>query len=239
MQSADDKIAAIVSLLGWVCMHLAWVPGAAHTARQQWVSMPSSLDDPIVAPDDPEAALAAVPRENPFCKGRCVTCLKFHETINRKPDCPPEEKWAREFERVRRQFRVMDVEQALLELACWHIDAAQAVYAVFVEPWPGELVDARRRAMGTKTEAINDETRRIRASLAEDGVQWMAEQIDGFIANPDDEALPKSTRVQILLDAGWTSPTRIAKRVGCHIDLVVKVKAARAERSQRVVSATS
>jgi hypothetical protein len=238
MQSIEEKRAAIITLLGLVFIHLDAIPGAAQTARQHWVSLPSSLDEIVVAPDGMDLETVKA-RQNLLCTGQCVDCWKFHREINRRPECPPDERWVRQFQNVRRDYDVEDVEAVLLMLAEYQPLEAMAVYAVFVEPWPGELVDRQHPALGAKTEAISDESRMERARLAETGLQRMVDALPGWVRAPEDEGMPKSVRIQLLLDAGMKSPAKIAKRVGCSVVLVDKVKRQWAERRERTLCAAS
>jgi hypothetical protein len=128
-QKLTDKMAAIESLLGWICAHYGYVPGAEKTARQEWVSEPSPLDGPPAPPQF----------YNVECRGHCFTCIAEHKSRGKVPACPPEEKWLREYKRLRREYRIGEIEKLLKRLSGKNPSMAQAVWAVWVEPWPGAL----------------------------------------------------------------------------------------------------
>ena len=219
MQDFTAKCDAIISLLGCVWQDLDFVPGAMRTVPQKWVSEPSPLDPPYVPP---------VP-DNPYCKGRCHTCLAYYRASGNKLfDCPPEVKWKREYDQLRARYRVGDVEVALMRLAEWEPEQAQAVWAVYVEPWPGALLDAARPALGAKTEAIGETARLLRAYLAEQGVEAMAEDIEGDVLAFGERVEPKDNQIrqlaaQHLAATGHEQRKRIAKELRCRPQYVQRV----------------
>lgn len=214
-QSFSDKCAAIESLLGWVYAHLDFIPAAARTQRQQWVSEPSPLDEP--AP--PPVAF------NLECRGHCQTCLAYAKAHGLKVQCPPDEQWRREFSRVRREYRITDVTRALLELADVDVHQAQAVWAVYVEPWPGDLVDGTRPSLGTRTEAISWPTRLQRADLAEQGIVWMAHKIRGDVRAYGERVDPRDNEIRRMI-ADEIPRRLIAKKLRCSLRDVQRVAAA-------------
>lgn len=226
-QPLADKIAAIISLLGWVYAHLEYMPCAQRAPRQQWVSERSSLDEP---PRRPRITL-------PECQGQCSTCLAYQEATGVRVECPPDEKWMTEYRRIRSQYRITAVTKSLLRLAEVDTDQAQAVWAVYVEPWPGQLVDHTRPALGTKTEAISEATRLDRAYLAEAGVEWMAHEIRGEVHGPGEKGPTTQEQVASLVADGITSPSEIARRVGCSTRHAKRLKAAAKVRRESTPSA--
>lgn len=219
MQSLSDKCQGIISLLELVFLHRDFVPGAARTQRQEWVSEPSPLDEPR-----PVVVITE-------CNARCDTCLAYHERIGRRPQCP-DEKWLRERLKLRRCYRIADVECSLLKLAKFDISQAQAVWAVFVEPWPGELVDIGRPSLGTRTEAISPQARHERADLADAGVFWLAEDIDGDVLPVGEVVHPVDNEIRRLLAYG-VAERRIARDLGVGRDRIRRIKRAQTVRCER------
>lgn len=204
MQKLAEKMAAIESLLGWVCVYLEFAPGAMRARRQEWVSEPSPLDPPPHAPQI----------TNPDCNGRCRTCMAYYQAAGKRPECPPEEKWVRERNRVRRQYRVGDVCDSLLRLADENVQMAQAVWAVWVEPWPGSLVSGKRTALGSRTEAIGWDVRMERADLAEAGLEWMAHDVRGDVLAYGEKPDELDNQIRQLAAQGYTQ-RRIQRELRC------------------------
>lgn len=226
-QPLTDKIAAIISLLGWVYAHLEYMPCAQRAPRQQWVSERSQLDEP---PRRPHITM-------PECQGRCSTCLAYQEATGVRVECPPDERWMTEYRWVRRQYRITAVTKSLLRLAEVDVEQAQAVWAVYVEPWPGQPVGYERLALGTKTEVISETARMERAHLAEAGVEWMAHEIRGEVQGPGEQQPTKKEQVASLLADGITSPSEIARRVGCSTRHAKRLTAAVKVRCESTPSA--
>jgi hypothetical protein len=213
MQTLDEKVDAIVSLLGFMLYHLDQAPGAVATARQEWISEPSSLDPP----KSPPRAI------NVFCDGRCSRCLNVLKANGKKPNCPPDEAWARTRDALRRRYRMNDIEQALYALSACGMSgaiAAQAVWAEHVEP----PVDPR-------SEAICPEARTYREVMAQVGVRWMAEWIPGDVIGFGVEAPTKQQQATSLIADGIRSPSVIAQRLGCSVRHAKRLKAAVAVQS--------
>jgi hypothetical protein len=161
MQTAEDKCAAIISLLGVAFLYRDQIPGAARTARQGWESERSQLD-------------GAKPRFAPrpvSCSWKCWTCLAAHRSLGTRPVCPSEEVWMRECASLRRRYQIAEVEDTLYWLAEEDPTQAQAVWATYVEPWP-DFAQGK-----TTTEPIKPEVRAVRTELAKAGVVWMAERL--------------------------------------------------------------
>lgn len=219
-QGLLEKAAAVVSLLGFIYAHLDHAPCAERTARQEWISEPSPLDVPATPPRP----------VNLECKGHCHTCNAVFEAYGIKPACPPDEKWRREFRRLRREYRITDVERALLELLDVELSdgtpgfmLAQAIWSVFVEPWPGELVSVHRPALGVRTEAISSGARLERAELAERGVFWMADHIEGYVRAYGEKVDPVENEIRRMLADG-IAERRIAKELRVGRDRIRTVK---------------
>jgi hypothetical protein len=200
MQDFDAKCQAIVSLLGSVFAHLDYVPGAQQTARQEWISEPSPLDPP--AQPKPVYDLG--------CMGRCFTCLIAY-TVGKRPACPPDEKWAREYEQLRRRYRIRDVEESLLRLSWEENPLAQAVWAVHVEPWPDP-----------RTEPIGMEAKAERARLAEQGVWWLAEDIEGDVLAYGEKVETLDNEIRRMKADGYTYKG-IKRELRCGSDRIRRV----------------
>jgi hypothetical protein len=203
-QAFRDKCEAICSLLGLMLYHLDDAPGRVIIQRQEWISEPSPLDPPRSLPDPYNVA----------CEGRCQDCLNALKTSGRKPDCPPDELWVRERDALRRSYRMDDVEDALMRLSDCDPTHAQAVWAVYVEPWPDP-----------KTEPIAPETRVERARLADEGIGWMACTIQGDVRSFGEQVDDLDNEIRRLRAAGL-SQRRIAKRLHCRPEKVGKVLSA-------------
>ena len=231
-QKLAEKVEAIQSLLGFLFAHLDHVPGAAKTARQEWESEPSPLDEP------------KKPVVLTECTAHCDTCLAYHATKGVRPSCP-DELWKREYRALRKRYRIVDLEDALLRLGEADIHMAQAVWAVFVEPWPGELCLAERPALGTRTETIGIEVRLERARLAEDGVKWLAEHVDGDVRGygaPQQKLRPVVTdrdREIVRLRIAGKSYGQIVEAVGCSKSTVKAVLSGQKVRRGRTIFAGS
>jgi hypothetical protein len=206
MQAITDKCAAIISLLGLVWLHLDRIPGALKTPNQQWVSERSPLDDPPKPPA----------MYNIDCKGRCGNCWIAYEAAGVKPQCPPEEAWVSLREGLRRQYRIGDVEAALMDLATEDVAKAQAVWSVYVEPWPDP-----------RTEPIAPDTKRERARLAGIGVMDMAEAIEGDVRAYGEKVDPRDNQIRQLASQGFTRK-RIARELRCSLRDVQSVLLPRA-----------
>ena len=222
-QTFDAKQDAIISLLGCVFQDLDFVPGAMRAAPQKWVSEPSPLDPPYVPP-------ASV---NSNCRGRCYTCMAYYRASGVKPDCPPEVKWVREYKQLRARYRIEDVEASLVRLSWAWNDFAQAVWSVYVEPWPDP-----------KTEPIAPEHRKERDGLAALGVIWMASDIEGdilaFGEKPPQRARPAPTerdRVIVQMRIDGASYGEIVRAVRCSKTTVRAVLTDQRVSRGRMVSA--
>jgi hypothetical protein len=212
MQTHADKLQAIQSLLFLLFAHRDHIPGAMRTARQEWISEPSPLDEPV----DPPAPY------NLACSGQCWTCRALQQQSKVMLPCPPEELWIREYRRLRREYRIEDIEKAMLDLGREHPSQAQAVWAVWIEPWPGELVDLDRPALGTRTEAISWETRVEREALALDGLDWLADNIEGYVRAFGERVVPRDNEIRRMLADG-VSQRRIARELRCSLRDVRRV----------------
>lgn len=193
VQKLADKIAAIESLLGFLFAHLDHMPNAARTARQEWISEPSLLDDPPKPP----------PLYNLNCSGHCRTCLAFHSIIGRKPDCPPDELWVREYKALRVRYRIADLERALLDLGSTDMLMAQAVWAAYVEPWPDP-----------KTEPISPATRAERDELALAGLDWLAHHVPGEVCAHAEKPSSRENQIRQLISQGYTWK-RVCRELRC------------------------
>lgn len=193
MQTLAEKIAAIESLLEFLFAYRDDIPGAARTQRQEWISEPSPLDPPPVPP----------PAYNLDCNGRCWTCRAFYASLGTSPACPPDEKWAREAETLRRTYRIRDIEESLFRLSDEDATKAQAVWAVHVEPWPDP-----------KTEPIAPSVKEERARLAREGVEWMAHDIRDDVRAYGEKPEPIENEIR-RMHAHGISNRMIAKRLGC------------------------
>ncbi len=209
MQSFADKCDAIESLLGFIFFHLDDIPGAI---RVQQYGASEILDGttqyrPI----------------NLECNGRCYTCLAYHKMLGKKPVCPPEEKWAREAEKLRRRYRIRDVENSVLRLSGVDPVQAQAVWAEHVEPWPDP-----------KTEPISPEVKAERVALAKLGVQWMAHDIRGDVLAYGEKPDPKDNEIRRMLSYG-VSERRIARELEVGRDRIRSLKRADEGRCEQEV----
>lgn len=210
-QPFADKLAAIRSLLELVYWHLDYIPGAMRVQR---------YGESEQEPPEHRVFLPV----NVDCNGRCYTCLAYYRLIGRRPDCPPEEKWERERADLRRRYRIADVEASLMRLADVDVTLAQAVWAVYVEPWPGALWDATRPAMGAKTEAISLTVREERARLAEEGVRWLGHDIRGDVLAYGEKPDPIDNQIRQLAAHGYTWK-RIRRELGVSNDRISRVLA--------------
>jgi hypothetical protein len=191
MQPFSEKCLAIESLLAFVWFHLDFVPGAMEVRRYG-------------QSEGVQPARAAKPY-NVDCNGRCDTCRAYHETLGKKPACPPDERWATEYRTLRRRYRIADVEDSLYSMADFQPLQAQAVWAVHVEPWPDP-----------KTEPIGEEARARRQIRADQGIVWMAHDIKGDVIAYGEKPDPKANQIRQLYSQGF-SQRRIAKEVGCSL----------------------
>jgi hypothetical protein len=206
-QSLEDKIAAIRSLLPLIFTHRDFILGGAKTQRQEWVSERSHLDPAPLPP----------PTWRLDCDGHCHTC---HVASSR--ECPPEEKWLRVYHGLRARYRIRDLEEALLGLSVCDAALAQAVWAVFVEPWPGEIYNPERPALGSCTEPLSWKVRLERAELAEEGLFWLAGNIEGDVRGEGDEPDPRENEIRRLASQGYPR-RRIARELRCSLREVQRV----------------
>lgn len=189
-QPFADKCEAIASLLGFVWYHLDFIDGAMRVQRY----------------GDSETGGEGRPPAEPYyvgCNGRCYTCIAYHQTQGRKPACPPDEKWLRERATLRRRYRIADLEKSLVSMAQVEPNQAQAVWAVYVEPWP----DA-------KTEPIGEAQREARDRLAWDGVEWMANDIRGDVVGYGEKPDPVENQIRQMASQGYTWK-RICRELRC------------------------
>lgn len=196
-QTFGEKCEAIESLLELIWWHLDFVPGAVRVHRygeSEGGAGPGSLAPVVVD-----------------CNGRCFTCLAYWASRGKAPVCPPEEKWAREAAILRRRYRIKDVEDSVLRLAEQYPTQAQAVWAVYVEPWPDP-----------KTEPISPSTRAERQALALEGITWMAHDIWGDVIGYGQKADPLENQIRELAAQGYTWK-RIAKELRCSKSTIRRV----------------
>jgi hypothetical protein len=201
MQTLTDKVAAIESLLPFLFAHLDHVPAAMRTARQGWISERSPLDD----------SPAPSPAYNLDCNGRCYTCQAYAQSIGRAPVCPPEEAWAATRGMLRRRYRLEDIEASLMRLSRFDPTLAQAVWAVWVEPWPDP-----------KTEPISPEVQAQRAMLAEKGLDWLAWDIEGDVLAFGEKVEPRDNQIRQLAALGFPQK-RIARELRCSLRDIQRV----------------
>jgi hypothetical protein len=197
-QNLSEKCEAIISLLEFVWFHLDFVPGAMHV--QQYGESEGGAGHTVIF--------------DPNCSGRCFTCLAYHKSKKQQPLCPPEERWVWERIKLRRRYRMREIEEALIDLSKSELSQAQAVWAVYVEPWPDP-----------KAEPISERARRERQTLADQGVVWLAHSIKGEIVAYGERPNPRDNQIRQLAAQGYTR-RRIAKEVGCSLRDVVKVLSA-------------
>jgi hypothetical protein len=204
MQTTEAKREAIESLLPFVYAHLDKIPCAMKPTPAKWVSEPSSLDEPPHAPVEPRN-----------CSGHCHTCRAFGKAEWTRAMCPPEESWIVTRDMLRRRYRIADIEHAIMRLADHDATLAQAVWAVWVEPWPDP-----------RTEPIAPETRAERARLAEQGLEWLAWDIPGEVAGFGMSLPTREDQTASLMADGIKSPSVIAQRLGCSVRHAKRLKAA-------------
>ncbi len=197
-QNLSEKCEAIISLLEFVWFHLDFVPGAMRVQRY----------------GESEGGAGHTVIFDPNCSGRCFTCLAYHKSKKQQPLCPPEERWVWERKKLRRRYRIGDIEAALIALSKCHPTQAQAVWAVYVEPWPEP-----------KTEPIGESARAKRQILADQGVVWLAHEIKGELVAYGERPDPRDNQIRQLAAQGYTR-RRIAKEVRCSLRDVVKVLSA-------------
>lgn len=221
LQTIDERCDAIKSLLPWIMAHLDHVPGAARVQRY----------------GESEGGAGTPPLE-PYteCTGRCHTCRAYLATLGKEPVCPPDERWVREARWIRRRYRIDDLEKSIMRLAGHDPTVAQAVWAVYVEPWPGDLLDPKRPQLGAKTEALSPGVRKERADLAEIGVRWMAHDLHGEIVAYGEQTVRREIQIIQLAEQGYTQ-RRIARELRCRPETVGAVLRALEGRSQRTDSA--
>jgi hypothetical protein len=200
-QTRAEKMAAIESLLEFLFVYRDDIPGAARTQRQEWISEPSPLDPPPLAPR----------AYNLACNGRCWTCRAFYASLGKRPDCPPNDKWWRDADKLRAKYRIGDIEESLFRLSGENPTTAQAVWAVHVEPWPDP-----------KTEPIAASVRKERDQLAREGVAWMAHDIRGDVLAYGEKPDPTENQIRQLASQGYTQ-RRIAKELRCDHNKVAAV----------------
>lgn len=188
MQSLTDKAAAIESLLPFIYAHLDLHPDAMKPPRY----------------GDSEGGAGHVTHSYYVgCNGRCFTCLAYFKASNRRPDCPPEESWVVMGRRLRRDYRITDLEAAILRLADYNRLWAQAVWMTFVEPWPEWMP-------------------RTQEELAKEGVMWLAWDIPGDVRGYGERVEPRDNQIRQLASQGYTQ-RRIAKEIRCSLREVNKV----------------
>ena len=199
MQTLSDKAAAIESLLPFIYAHLDAHPAAMHVQRY------GDSDGDVHGPSVTYYA---------GCNGRCFTCMAyFHATLNRRPNCPPEERWITEGRRLRRDYRITDLEQAILRLTDYNRLWAQAVWMTYVEPWPEWMP-------------------RQQADLAQEGVQWMAYRVPGDVLGYGERRDPVENQIRQLASQGYTQ-RRITKELRCDRNKVRAVLSADAVRCEQ------
>lgn len=227
MQTLTEKAAAIRSLLPLIFAHRDFIAGGTQVHRATWVSEPSPLDPPPPPP----------PLWNLACDGHCDNCRLVERITKKRTSCPPEEKWLRTYRGLRSRYRIRDLEVAIMCLADHDVIRAQAVWAVYVEPWPGERLDPKKPALGMRTEPIAAETRQRRAELAESGVWWLASEIEGDVVGEGDNRPTKEQQCADLVADGIVSPSVIAQRLGVSTRHAKRLKAAVMVRCQSAPSA--
>jgi hypothetical protein len=210
-QRLSDKCEAIISLLALVFWHLELIPGAMKVQRYGESDGTSDAKPPTPY--------------NLNCKGLCRDCWEDHRAIGKKPACPPEVTWVRVHDGLRRQYRIADVEAALIALRDANVSMAQAVWAVYVEPWPEP-----------RTEPIGHEAREHRARLADEGIVWLAHEIRGPVIA---FGLSKREQVEEMLRSGVTSTAAIVRAVGCDRRYVKRLKHTQVVRPRQTVDAVS
>jgi len=188
-QLFPDKCEAIRSLLPLIFWHLDYMPHAMKVRRYG-----QSEGDPGKPPAAPI---------NVNCDGRCFTCLAYFKLMGKLPNCPPEEKWERERQSLRRKYRIIDLEDALLNLGAFAPNLAQAVWATYVEPWPEP-----------KTEPIGWKAREHRACCAEEGIKWLAHDLQGDVLGYGEKRDPIENQIRQLASQGYGNK-RIAKELRC------------------------
>ena len=205
MQTIEAKCEAIISLLQCVYAHLDYMPGAAQVQHYG---------------DSDDGATGAV--APPLVAIRRWTCWQSWPQYRLVVQLPPkmsEEKWAREYEQLRRQYRIGDVEESLTRLSRYvprkdevgdqegpdGRDMAQAVWAVHVEPW-----------LDPRTEPIAPLARKERDELAKAGIAWMAHDIHGDVLALGDRADPRDNQIRQLAAQGYAR-RRIAREVRCSL----------------------
>lgn len=199
-QNLSEKCEAIISLLEFVWFHLDFVPGAMKV--QHYGESEGGAGHTVIF--------------DPNCSGRCFTCLAYHKGKKQRPLCPPEERWVWERRKLRRRYRMGDIETTLIDLSKCQPMQAQAVWAVYVEPWPD-----------LKTEPISESDRTRRQTLADQGVVWLAHNIKGEVAAYGERPNPKDNQIRQLAAQGFTQ-RRIAKEMRCSLRDVSKVLSANA-----------
>lgn len=222
-QTLAEKMAAIRSLLPLVFAHRDYDPHGLKVRRAEWVSEPSHLDPPPLP----------TPTWTLDCDGHCHTCRAADPDVK----CPPEEKWLREYEKLRARYRIGDLEKAVVALRLDDLNAAQAVWVVFVEPWPGALLDPERPELGARTEAISEMARNLRAAYAQKGLGWLAEKLEGDVRGEGDRGPTKLQQCADLMAEGITSTVEISRRLGVGTSYVRKLKRAIRGRPQSALSA--
>lgn len=189
MQDFLDKCDAITSLLPFIYAHLDAHPAAMHVQR---------YGDSDGEGHGPSVTYYA------GCNGRCFTCMAyFRATSNRRPDCPPEERWITEGRRLRRDYRITDLETCIMRLTDYSRLLAQAVWAVHVEPWPEWMP-------------------RQQTDLAREGVEWMAYDVPGDVLGYGERVEPLANQIRRLAAQGYTQ-RRIRKELKCDMRKVSAV----------------
>jgi hypothetical protein len=162
------------------------------------------------------------------CNGRCQTCLAWHRSVGKKPACPPEERWVIEYGTLRRKYRIRDIETAILGLADFDRIIAQAVWMTWVEPWP-------------EWTPRYDEA----APLAEQGLEWLAHEIEGDVLGMGEMEPPRRTRISISerdrqivqMRVDGASYGEIVRKLGCSKTTVRAVLADKRVSRGRTISA--
>lgn len=196
-QRLSDKCDAIISLLALVFWHLELIPGAMKVQRYGESDGTSDAKPPTPY--------------NLNCKGMCRDCWEDHRAIGKKPACPPEVTWVRVHDGLRRQYRIADVEAALIALRDANVVMAQAVWAVYVEPWPEP-----------RTEPIGHEAREHRARLADEGIVWLAHEIRGEVLGFGEKVDSRENQIRQMASQGFTQ-RRIARELRCSLRDVRRV----------------
>ena len=204
-QPLDAKVAALKTLLPLLWSYMASMPGARTTPRYG--------DSTIPGPPPPEWLVAA----GLDCGGECHFC-DFGRSC--RGDI-----WEAVSKRLSRQYRLAPIAAALVRLQGKAPQLAQAVNAVYVEPYD------------PKSEPVRPDQRRERERWAEAGVRWIARNTSGEFVGLGETKLTAEQQVERLVNEGVTSPTTLAQRVGCTVRHAKRLKLAMKVRSGSTVSA--